>query len=168
MDFGKFLAIIGGILTTIALYFLTLFAIAGPLYSYAIGGFMQFNAVIVNSSTLAGILGVDVWVIYLLLAGYVIFTTTGFMQLGGASSRISAFIGSIIPLAIGVLLILNVFTGILPIVPGVFNMFVSPELITNIPFHYELGGVALGTWIMTGGSFLTFISVFIKRHHEKD
>jgi len=175
MDFGKLLSILGGLLTTIAIYLLTLFAVL-PNYSYAIGGFIAFNSVIVNSAIYAGMLGVDVWVIYLILGGYVIFTTTGFMQLGGARSRISAFIGSIIPLALGVLLILYSFLGLLPVVPGALNMFLGASLWTHsmttyIPFHYFLGGIylelGLGTWIMVGGSLLTFVSVFIKRDHEK-
>ena len=163
MNIGKLLAILGGVLTILAMYLFTLFA-ASPYFSYAIGGFITLNSVVVNSVLYAGNLGVGEWVIYLILIGYVVFVTTGFIQLGGASNKVPAIIGSVIPLLVGLLLIINGFTGALSGFRYAMEMFSGPALyMPFFPIHFEIGGIGFGTYLMIIGSTLTLISVFIKK-----
>ena len=163
MNFGKLLAILGGVLTIIAMYLFTLFE-AVPYFSYAIGGFITLNSVVVNSVLHAGILGVGEWVIYLILAGYVVFVTTGFIQLGGVSKKLPAIIGSVIPLLVGIFLLINGFTGALSGFRYAIEMFSGPGLNEiYFPIHFEIGGIGFGTYLMILGSTLTLVSVFIKK-----
>ena len=167
MNFGKLLAILGGVFTIIAMYFFTLFA-ASPYFSYAIGGFITFNSVVVNSTIHASNLGVGEWVIYLIIVGYVVFVTTGFIQLGGVTKKLPAIIGSVIPLLVGLLLMINGFTGVLSGFRYVMEMFAGPALNEiYFPIHFELGSIGFGTYLMILGSLLSLASVFTKKDTKK-
>jgi hypothetical protein len=168
MNIGKLLAILGGAFTIIAMFLFVLF-VEGTYYSYVIGAYITFNSVIVNVSTHAVSLGVGEWVIYLSLVGYVVFSVTGFIQLGGVKSKLAAIIGSIIPLFVGILLMLNAFTGIFSGFRELMNLFIGPPLFAYgtenyIPISAEISGIGFGTYLLVIGSLMTFISIFF---HEK-
>ncbi len=167
MNIGKLLPILGGILTLFAMYFFTLFAVFAD-FSYVIGGFTTFSSVIVNTSTHAANLGVGEWVIYLILVAYVIFAITGFIQLGGVRSKLAAIIGSVIPLLVGIILMINGFTGVLHGFRYAMEMFIGPPVNEiYFPIHLELGNLGIGLYLMIVGSLLTFISVFLKREPKE-
>jgi hypothetical protein len=161
MNIGKLFAILGGSITLLGMFLFVLFGQDDNL-SYVIGAYITFNSVIVNVSTHATNLGVGEWVIYLGLVGYVIFSVTGFIQLGGAKSKLAAIIGSVIPLLVGILLIgipgfrslMSIFTG-----PSLFNI----EDLSIIPIVSSIGGFGIGFYLLFIGSILTFISVFLNK-----
>lgn len=166
MDTGKLLAIFGGIITFAGTWWLSLFA-AGPDYVFAVGGIMQFSNVIANAAT--NPLGVEAWVIYLILVGYCIFLLSFILQLLGGKSRISAFMGSLLPLAVGVMIMIYSLSGQLGIINTIMSTFAGPALITDwFPFHYAVGTQfeAIGTYAIIFGSFIALISSFIPRHDE--
>jgi hypothetical protein len=167
MNFGRLLAIIGGIITFAGSWWLSLYVTGGGQYVYAIGGIMQFSNVIANAAT--NPLGVDAWVIYLILVAYGFYLLSFIPQLLGGKSRISAFIGSLLPLALGVMIMVYSLSGQLGIIETIMNTFAGDALITTwFPFHYSIGSQfeAIGTYAITFGSFLALISSFIPRPEE--
>ena len=167
MDTGKLLAIIGGIITFAGTWWLSLFAVSTTEFVFAVGGIMRFSDVVANAAT--NPLGVEAWVIYLILVVYCIFLLSFILQLLGGKSRISAFIGSLLPLAVGVFIMIYSLSSQLGIVYDVMSTFAGASLIDNwFPFHYVIGTQveAIGTYAITFGSFLALISSFIPRHDE--
>ncbi len=168
MDTGRWLSIIGGIITFAGTWWLSLFVIAGTNFVSAIPGILQFSNIVSGG---AALLGVDQWVIYLLLVGYSFFLLSFIAQLLGGKSRIAAFIGSLIPLTLGVMLMIYSLTGgtTLVIITNIMSLFSGPELVGGwIPFTYTIGSQfeSIGTYAIIFGSFLAFISSFIRRHDE--
>jgi hypothetical protein len=167
MDTGKFLAIIGGLITFAGTWWLSLFAVGTTNFVFAVGGIMRFSDIIANAPT--NPLGVEAWVIYLILVVYCVYLLSFILQLLGGKSRISAFIGSLLPLAVGVMIMIYSLSGQLVIVKDVISTFAGGALIDKwFPFHYVIGTQfeAIGTYAITFGSLLALISSFIPRHDE--
>lgn len=170
MNFGKLLAVLGGIITFAGTWWLSLFIspiiVGAPVYS--IGGIMNFNWLVGNGGAY---LGVDNWVVYLILVVYSIYLLSFIPQLLGGKSRISAFIGSLLPLAVGVIIMIFSLTGgstLAPVVNAISLFAGDPILVGWFPFHYAIGVQfeALGTYAIIFGSLLALISSFIRRPDE--
>ena len=168
MNFGRFLAFLGGIITFAGTWWLSLFlspVIAGGPPVYSIGGISNFSWLIGNGGAA---LGVDNWVVYLLLVVYSIFLLSFIPQLAGGKSRISAFIGSVLPLAVGVIIMIYSLTGgtMLTQVVSAMGLFAGDPIVVGwFPFHYVVGAQfeAIGTYAIIFGSLLALISSFIPR-----
>ncbi|MBN2155362.1 MAG: hypothetical protein JW776_04920 [Candidatus Lokiarchaeota archaeon] len=167
MDTGKFLALLGGIITFAGTWWLTLFAVSATEFAYAVGGIMQYSNIIANAASNA--LGVDPWVIYLLVVFYSIYLISFIFQLLGGKSRISAFIGSILPLAVGVMIMVYSLFGSFSIIMPIMGTFSGDAVIEGwFPFNYVIGSQieAIGTYAIIFGSLLAFISAFIPRKDQ--
>ncbi|TFG19703.1 MAG: hypothetical protein EU530_05470 [Promethearchaeota archaeon] len=167
MNFGRLLAVLGGLITLVGTWWFSLFispVIAGaPVYS--IGGILNFSWLVGNG---AAVLGVDNWVVYLILVVYSMYLLSFIAQLAGGKSRISAFIGSLLPLAVGVIIMIFSLTGgsTLGTVVNAIGLFAGDPIIVGwFPFHYSVGVQfeALGTYAIIFGSLLALISSFIPR-----
>ncbi len=167
MNIGKFLAILGGIITLAGTWWLSLFVstVIPGAYVFSIGGISNFSYLVGNGGA---ILGVDNWVVYLILVVYSIFLLSFIPQLAGGKSRISAFIGSLLPLAVGVIIMIYSLTGttMLTQVISAIGLFAGDPIVVDwFPFHYSIGTQfeAIGTYAITFGSLLALISSFIPR-----
>ena len=166
MDTGRWLSVLGGIITFAGTWWLSLFVVAGTNFVSAIPGILQFSNIVGGG---AALLGVDQWVIYLILIVYSLYLLSFIAQLLGGKSRISAFIGSLIPLTLGVMLMIYSLSGSLGIIVNIMSLFAGPELVVGwIPFTYTIGAQfeSIGTYAIIFGSLLVFISSFIRRSHE--
>ncbi|MHA1110335.1 MAG: hypothetical protein ACTSRE_04495, partial [Promethearchaeota archaeon] len=139
--------------------------IAGGPPVYSIGGILNFSWLIGNG---AGALGVDNWVVYLLIVVYSIYLLSFIPQLAGGKSRISAFIGSLLPLTVGVIIMIFSLTGgsTLGTVVNAMSLFAGDPIVVGwFPFHYSIGVQfeAIGTYAIIFGSLLALISSFIPR-----
>ena len=129
---------------------------------------MNFSWLIGNGGS---VLGVDNWVVYLLLVVYSIYLLSFIPQLAGGKSRISAFIGSLLPLAVGVIIMIYSLTGgtiLAQVVSGIGLFAGDPVIVGWFPFHYSVGVQfeAVGTYAIIFGSLLALISSFIPRPEE--
>ena len=168
MNFGRFLAVLGGIITFAGTWWLSLFlspVISGNPPVYSIGGISNFSFLVGNGGS---ILGVDNWVVYLLLVVYSFYLLSFIPQLAGGKSRISAFIGSLLPLAVGVIIMIYSLTGgttLVQVVNGIGLFAGDPIIVGWFPFQYSVvvQFEAIGTYAIIFGSLLALISSFIPR-----
>jgi hypothetical protein len=161
---GKIIALIAGILTLIGTFGFSLLTMS-PIVNYGIGGsialFNIFKA------------GVSGWTVvdWIFVIGYIIFLLSFILQLIGIKSRIAAFFGSLLPLAVVTIIFLgffNVWDGWLYILA-----FSSEPLVTQwIPMTFGFGLeysllpgliIDLGTFIVGAGGLLSLVSVFLTR-----
>ena len=162
---GKFLALLGGIVTLIGTFFFSLFT-SGALYNYGIMGAVG----VLDAISGSGVEGVVFSIIYIL------YLLSFMLILIGIKSRIFAIIGSILPIAGMVFVILGAFGvwtypinwlgnaigggGMGPLVPGIIPVSFDALL---LPGSYST--IDLGTWIVGLGGLLALVSGFISREN---
>ena len=146
---GKAISAIGGILILVASYLLVLdTGILGISQASGINAIFNFTL----------IFGMDIvnMIISLILA--VLFLLAGILVLIGIKSRALSIIGSLLPLILGVMLILEAFIA-LPFIESVFGfLYGNNEIVAGIlPYSLPLAGIELGAIILTVGGLLGFI-----------
>jgi hypothetical protein len=175
MGAGKVLAFLGGLLTLVGTYVFAIYGVGGYVAS-GIGFFLNlFGAGVAipglfeGASGYAALIGVDVIVYWVLLILFIVFLISGILQFVGVKSRAVAFIFSLFPLVVGVMLILVFFTTILGPISGFFTLtFIGEQYGSIFPFMINLGNyvgvdVGLGGFIILAGGLLGLISAFLKR-----
>ncbi|MHA1111021.1 MAG: hypothetical protein ACTSR4_04880 [Candidatus Hodarchaeales archaeon] len=160
---GKIIAVISGILTFLGTFVFSLLTI-GPIVNYGVGGVIN----LIPLFQVASGWGVMEWVFVI---GYIIFLLSFILQLIGIKSRIAALFGSLLPIAVVVVVFLGYF--------GVWDfwtylMVLSGEgLVTTwFPMTFGFGlefpaipglMIDLGTFIVGTGGILSLVSVFLTR-----
>ena len=154
---GKILALIGGLLTLIGVFFFSLYT-NGTGYNYGIFGVVALLDLLSGSG----------WQVLVFSIFYILYLLSFILILIGIKSRALAIIGSLFPLAILVIVLL-----------GAFDVWLAPFtiLIDNVgaggmpalsifPFSLDallISSIDLGTWIVGLGGLLALISGFISR-----
>jgi len=155
---GKIFIILGALLTILGTWvFATILFIPG-----FVGSGLGFA---MNLPTIIGIdPGADAVVFYLLLVLFIAWLGSGVLQLIGLKSRIGGIIFSLIPLAIGLMLILLVYTDILGMMSAVFTLMTIGEQIGGFfPILVPLGDLGLGTYFLLGGGVLGIVGSSMPR-----
>ena len=167
---GKVLAIIGGIFSFLAIFLLTwVDSDIYIVYVSGIGGAMNIPDLFGTfGDILAAVLGMDGWIIYVILAVEVLLLLSWIFELIGAKVRFLAFLGGFFPFVIGLFLILGPLVSVdfLTKIFGIISYVGAQpdQLVTNIiPFNLGFADIALGAVIMTLGGLLGIISSFMKR-----
>ncbi len=145
--------IIAAVLTLLGTWVFALFPfIFGTLGSGL--GFAMNLPVIITATPTADV----VVVFYLLLVLFIAWLASGVLQLIGLKSRIVGIIFSLIPLAIGLMFILLVYTEVLGDMSLVFFfMTVADPISEFFPMYIELGGMGLGVYLLLAGGVLGVI-----------
>ncbi len=165
---GKIIALIAGILTFIGTFGFSLITLGSGLgVHYGIGGVLSFinNIIPIFSSWNA--------VTWIIVVGYFIFLLSFVLQLIGIKSRIAAFFGSLLPIAISTIIFLAYFgvwaDGLNLIIAFVYEPLVVDWFPMTFGFGLEMTTiwgqllVDLGTFIVAVGGLLSFVSVFLTR-----
>jgi len=158
---GKIIALIGAILTILGTFLFSLMGNPGT-------GFYVYGWSMLNIDDIFVLAASDpsAWMFYIIGVIAILYFLSGFIQLLGIKSRIAAFFGSLIPLAISVFVLLAVF-GVYIDIGMIIGLLLSrPELATGIfPVSFEYGFMSfgLGTIIIGVGSLLTLITTFMTR-----
>jgi len=155
---GKLFIILGALLTILGTWvFATLLFFPGYVGS-GLGFAMNLPSIIGVDP------GADAVVFYLLLVLFIAWLASGVLQLIGLKSRIGGIIFSLIPLAIGLMLILLIYTDILGMMSAVFTLMTIGEQIGGFfPILVPLGDLALGTYFLLGGGVLGIVGSSMPR-----
>jgi len=155
---GKIFIILGALLTILGTWvFATILFIPGYVGS-GLGFAMNLPSIIGVDP------GADAVVFYLLLVLFIAWLASGVLQLIGLKSRIGGIIFSLIPLAIGLMLILLIYTDILGMMSAIFTLMTVGEQIGGFfPILVPLGDLGLGTYFLLGGGVLGIIGSSMPR-----
>ena len=158
MALGKIFIILGALLTILGTWvFATLLFFPGYVGS-GLGFAMNLPSIIGVDP------GADAVVFYLLLVLFIAWLGSGVLQLIGLKSRIGGIIFSLIPLAIGLMLILLIYTDILGMMSAVFTLMTIGEQIGGFfPILVPLGDLGLGTYFLLGGGVLGIVGSSMPR-----
>ncbi|MFX1418880.1 MAG: hypothetical protein ACFE9N_08175 [Promethearchaeota archaeon] len=184
MGIGKILCIIGGIVTLVSTFFLSLFSSIFPFpFMYIENGTVYANGLtfylhildmftnaegISDGLALAGI-NIEAFLIYIVAIILIIFSISGVLILIGVKSRAVAIIGSVLPLFIGIIIFLGSFI-VLPEFLNGFSLFMVDGALVDgvIPFDFGItlpydldplipGEVSLGTITLIVGGVLGLV-----------
>ena len=158
MALGKIFIILGALLTILGTWvFATLLFFPGYVGS-GLGFAMNLPSIIGVDP------GADAVVFYLLLVLFIAWLASGVLQLIGLKSRIVGIIFSLVPLAIGLMLILLIYTEILGMMSAIFTLMTVGEQIGGFfPIYVPLGDLGLGTYFLLGGGVLGIIGSSMPR-----
>lgn len=168
MGAGKYLSVLAGIITLISTFILSWVAVddGGTIYyAYGIGIIKNIVNMFTNADALGVTLGVPSFAIYIIAGSLIWFLSAGFTQLAGVKSRLSAIIGSIMPLLIGGIILFFSFSAI-PTEWVVNIVGDSVPLIDGIiPFNFAIAGrpESIGTYLLLLGGIIGLISGFMSR-----
>lgn len=164
MGSGKKLLIIAGILTLLATFVFSwsTFRYGEIHYLYGVGGIYNvIDIFTIGTKFYRRHLGLPEWAIYLIAIVVIWLVVSGLIQILGRKSRKIGIIGSIIPLIVGLIILLNVlgmpFTGALM---RIFQVFGDEPLVEGlIPLHIVIAGrvEAFGTYLLLAGGILGLI-----------
>ena len=101
-------------------------------------------------------MGEEGMIVYILTIVYLVFIISGILQLVGLASRVVAIIGSILPIAVGILIIL-IYSGILDMIQYTVLFWRTPIVDGILPFDLPVGVVSLGTYTLLAGGILGFV-----------
>jgi hypothetical protein len=100
----------------------------------------------------------DAIVYYLMLVLFIVWVASGVLQLVGLKSKLVGIIFSLVPLAIGVMLILIEYTTVLGAMSSFFfDMTAADQIGGFLPIYYELFGMGIGVYLLLGGGVLGVI-----------
>jgi len=173
MGAGKILVIIGAILSILGTFVFALFR--SLPFSVGSGIGFAFNLIqsdlFTNADILAAMVGLEVFVIYIVLVVFIIFLAAGVLQLIGLKSRVVGLIFSLFTLFIGVMFILLFWTDIFGIIGVGFGYIFGtsalgplyPVFVTGGPNALWLGEFGIGAYFLVGGGALGFIGCILPR-----
>lgn len=164
MSSGKKLLTIAGILTLLATFLFSwaTFNYGEIQYLNGVGGIYNVIDIFTKGTKFyRRHFGLPEWAIYVLAIIVIWLVASGFIQLIGRKSRKAGIIGSIIPLIVGLIILLNV-VGI-PFTGGIiriFRVFGGESIVEGlIPLHIVLPGrvEAFGLYLLLAGGILGII-----------
>ena len=150
---SKLLALIGAILSILGVFFFSLYTYFYPVYG--IGGILSLFSAFGDATT---------WVHYVLIITFLIFLLACIVQIFGIQSHIIALIGGGITLVFCIFIFLGQF-GVLPAFTDDIGFLLDANdwIPGVIPITVNLFNIGLGTYIVTVGGALTFVSGFLPR-----
>lgn len=167
MGAGKILSIIAGIITLLSTFLLVWFTGTVGLEEWGAHG-AGLAMVIIKMFTEAAVyeieMTVPIWAVYIIAVGAILFLIAGLFQLIGAKVKALAIIGSLFPLALGVIVILGTFDVPLGMMDNLVFMLHPLEFVTDVlPYNLELANISIGTYGLLAGGLLGLISGFMSR-----
>ena len=170
MALGKIFIILGALLSILGTYVFAIYGVTGSVGSgigfilNTFGGGWADPMLFAGSSTYATYLTIDVLFYYILLGVFLIFLAAGILQLISLKSRIAGLIFSLFPLGVGLMFVFLTYTDFLGIKSEFFEVFfLGVHYENSFPVLIDLGGLALGAYLLVGGGALGLISTFLPR-----
>lgn len=149
---GKILSAVGGIITIVSTFILTLEA-TPPIFVSGLGFTINLPDIFVSGDVVYIILGI---------VG-IVFLISGIFQLIGISNRALAIIGSILPIALAIFIIVKAF-GVIPTeITDYLTLLNGDQYFGFIPFHLQIWEFGLGTLTLLAGGVLGLIGGILPR-----
>ena len=154
MGVGKILVLIGGLLTLLSTFFLSFYNVGGGVYSSGLGFIYNISEIMANPGNyVPG----ETMTVYIVAIVYIVFLISGILILVGLASRVIAVIGSIIVLAMSIMILLVLF-GVLSVYAPYATLFEHTAIVPGIlPLDVPLGSASLGTYTLLAGGVLGLI-----------
>ena len=153
------LIVLGAILTILGTYVFALFPSFPPLVGSGLGFATNLPSIITYAPAPS-----EAAAFYVLLVVFIIWLGAGVLMFIGLKSRVVGVIFSLVPLAIGVMFLLLVYTTILGTMTATFFLLTSGEVYFGfIPYLYELGGMGIGIYLLLAGGFLGLIGSILPK-----
>lgn len=177
MGAGKTLSIVAGVFSLLGVFILN-WVNSTTSMVYGLGGLMGLGDFFENIDTLAFLYGMifgdsfQDWMMYLIAVEVILLGISPILQFVGAKSKAAAIIGSLLPLAVGVIILLiSMETFSTEISAKLSLLFAYPYITTEamvediIPFTYGFEGrdEAVGLYALLAGGFLGLVSGFMSR-----
>ncbi|KKM77823.1 hypothetical protein LCGC14_1366150 [marine sediment metagenome] len=157
MGAGKILILIGALLTLVSTFFFTFFETAVPgEYASGLGFIINLPDIFASADGYATIMGVEIFVVYVLAIVYMVFLLSGILQLIGLATRVLAIIGSILPILGGVVILL-INLGVVDMYADTSLFWRAPIVEGVLPFNLTIGPTSLGTITLLAGGVLGMV-----------
>jgi len=154
------LIVIGAVLTLLGTYLFALFPSPIPLEVGSGLGFAMNLPTIITATPDPSV----AILYYLFLVLFIVWLGSGVLQLVGLKSKAVGVIFSLVPLAIGVMFVLQTQTTILGPMTDMFFGMTSGEVYFNfVPYLYELLGMGLGVYALLAGGTLGLIGSLLSK-----
>ena len=151
MRLGKLFCILSGILVLVSTYFLTFGQFFGS-YFYGLGFLLNLGDIFSLADNIDMIIAIV----------FILFLLAGFFVLLGVKSRISAIIGSLLAISVGLYFVLVYYANLPPEIAHYANFFLRSPMVNGIiPFHVAIDVGGLGTYILFGGGIIGLIGGII-------
>jgi len=155
---GKILLILGALLTILGTYVFAVFATFPGYVGSGLGFAMNLLDIIGVDP------GADAFAFYFMLVLFIAWLVSGVLQLVGVKVKIVGLIFSLIPLAIGIIFLLFIYTELLGMMTFVFMLLTSSEHFGGVyPILVDIGTLGLGTYFLVGGGILGLIGSIMPR-----
>jgi len=147
------LIVIAAILTLLGTYVFALFPFLGGTLGSGLGFATNIPFIITIDP------GADAVVFYLLLVLFIVWLFSGVLQLVGLKSKIVGIIFSLIPLVIGLMFVLLVYTEILGLMSAIFFLLTVSDIVFLgfLPMFIEIAGMGLGVYFLLAGGLLGLV-----------
>lgn len=159
------LIVIGAVLSICGTYVFAIFYGFPGYVGSGLGFWMNIPDLFADAALIAGFAGIEVWLFFVLLFLFLIFTVAGFLQLIGLKSKVVGLIFSLFPLVVGIMFLLLFYTEILGTISALFAFFFMGEQLAGVyPIFIDLGGgVGLGAFLLIGGGLFGFIGSLLPK-----
>ncbi|MHA2180851.1 MAG: hypothetical protein ACXAAH_05450 [Promethearchaeota archaeon] len=164
MRVGKILSIIAGILTLLATFLFSWYAIDGGggtiYYAGGLGIIKNLPAMFTNAQGLGTTLGIPFFALYIVAGIFILFLLSGILQILGIKSRIPLIIGTIVSLGIGSLIwlgsadvinrvdwIVNILGTETPLIEGIIPMSL-----------FGIDTIDLGIYLLYAGGIIGIVA----------
>jgi hypothetical protein len=109
--------------------------------------------------------GIDVWLFWIILILFLIACLACFLILIGLKSRVVGIIFSLFPLGVGVMFLLLFYTDILGVISASFAVFFVGESIGGfLPVFIDIGdGMGLAAFFLVGGGVLGLVGSILPK-----
>jgi hypothetical protein len=155
---GKILLIIGALLTILGTYVFAVFATFTDQVGSGLGFAMRILDIIAIDP------GADAFAFYFMLVLFIAWLVSGVLQLVGLKVKIVGLIFSLVPLAIGIIFLLFIYTELLGMMTFVFMILTTGEHFGGFyPILVDIGSLGLGTYLLVAGGVLGLVGSIMPR-----
>ncbi|MFX1455245.1 MAG: hypothetical protein ACFFDB_07695 [Promethearchaeota archaeon] len=166
MGVGKILSLIAGILTLLATFLFSWFAVDGGggtiYYAGGLGIIKNLPAMFTNAEALGTTLGIPGFTLYIIAGIFILFLVSGVLQILGIKSRIPLIIGTITVLGIGSLIWLG-STDVINRVDWIVNILgtETPLVEGIIPLSLGINIIDIGTYVLYAGGIIGIVAAVL-------
>lgn len=161
MGIGKILSIVAGVITLLATFLFSWYAVDGGggniYYAGGLGIIKNLPAMFTNAQGLGSTLGIPFFALYIIAGIFILFLASGILQILGIKSRIPLIIGTITSLGIGSLIwlgsadlinrvdwIVNILGTDTPLIEGIIPLSILGIDIIDLGIYLLYAGGIIG------------------------